>query len=81
MSDEAVEPTRAERTSSGLRGLLFDSIERVLAGSLDPKAAGAVAALADRVIASARLDADVAVALADVRDGADAPKVITFSDG
>ena len=69
------------RTSNGLRDLLFDAIERVMDGSMEPKAAGAIAGLADRVIASARLDADLALALEDLRSGDNAPKVIGFSDG
>ena len=70
-----------DRTSRGLRELLFKSIEKTMRGEMDPKVASSVCALADRVIASARLDADVAVALADVASDAEAPKVIGFSNG
>lgn len=69
------------RTSNGLRELLFQSIEKTMSGDMEPKIAGAVAGLADRIIASARLDADVAVALENVRGEENAPKVIGFSDG
>lgn len=75
---------KSARTSTGLRDLLFESIEMVRDGDMEPKRAIAIAALADRVISSARLDADLSLAFAAVERDNDTklePKVIGFTDG
>ena len=51
-----------KRTSEDLRELLFDTIERVRGGSIEPKEASIVATLADKIIRTVEVEINYAVA-------------------
>jgi hypothetical protein len=51
-----------KRTSEDLRETLFDTIEKVRSGAMEPKEANTIAALADRIIKTVEVELDYALA-------------------
>jgi hypothetical protein len=49
-----------ERTSVGLRDMLFDEIDALRAGKSDPQRAQAISKLAAQILASAKIEHEVA---------------------
>ncbi len=63
---------KARKTTADLREILFQTMERVAAGEIDPKEAREVSNLATRIIDSARLELDYSQTLSRLdRDGQD----------
>jgi len=57
---EVVKLEPAERTSSGLRSVLFDELDSLRSGSAEPGRANAVAKLASTIVETVRMELDVA---------------------
>jgi hypothetical protein len=51
-----------KRTSEDLREILFDSIDRVRQGSMEPKEAAIISNLADRIIRTVEVELNYALA-------------------
>ena len=48
--------TKVDRTSSGLRGVLFDALDDLRAGKMTPRNAAAVASLASQIVNVSKLE-------------------------
>lgn len=64
------------RTTQGLRTMLFDELDRFMSGTVDSDHVKAVCRLNGAILATVSKDIEATKLLAVLRNGADAPKAV-----